>query len=818
MVKYGKQNRQNRRAGIGAALLAALALAVIALPEPASGQSDEGAGEPSRVRIALVADPGPAADSLVRRFRREMQALLRPSDSLVVRRPGGRPSTPEAARQAVRQAVAARPAAVVLVGPIAVGAGCEAVRSSGASVPTVALSTGSGVLAAADTSAGERRGCTVVGPMGWPTRTLRSFQRLGAFESVVVAVDARVAEQVPGSRERTHSRARAAGMEARLVPIGEGGAVEQVAASDPGAVFLDHVDRLKPAVVERLADSLIARQIPVFAQDAVYAEEHGALAAPDRVDRMRARRAALVIESALKGTPPPAEGAVGTAAETVPLVVRRPALAALGRELSWDLQVDARLVGPSAPNGPATTLAASMRESIRANLSLQAERQQTDAEANAVDVARSQLLPQVRVSATGTAVSEDVAAASLGSRPERSLTSAVQLRQVLFSEPAFAKLSVEKRLQAMRTFEQESARMDAAEKAATAYLGVLEARAAVEIQRENVTVARTNLRAARSRRAAGKADPREVSRLETRMARAEQGLLRALGRERTAEIRYNRVLDRPLDAPVRLDRTARVDPRPLLADVPYTERLDDPGPADRLRSFWIAEATDEAPEVKAVERLVRARERQLTSANRSFWMPTLSLEGTASSRMLEDGVGTSGPDLPLPGGSGGSGGLPTPPDQQWSVGVTASFPLFNGTERAARQRRASDRLSASKTRRAIAKLGVEQSVRTALVQLETSYEAVQRALEASDAAQRTLDVTQAAYREGTASLVDLIDAQSAALTARQEASTAAYDLMRDWVAVQRAAGSFRALRTAEEQKAFERRLRRFVSGGGTGSP
>jgi outer membrane protein TolC len=209
--------------------------------------------------------------------------------------------------------------------------------------------------------------------------------------------------------------------------------------------------------------------------------------------------------------------------------------------------------------------------------------------------------------------------------------------------------------------------------------------------------------------------------------------------------------------------------------------------------------------VEAVERLVGARERQLESANRSFWMPEIALEGSLSDRWHEGGIGTSGLNLNLPGTSLS---VPPPPDQQWSVGLTASFPLFNGTERAAQRRQAKDQLAASRTQQMIAELGVEQSIRTALIQLETSQAAVERALTAAEAAQRTLDITQAAYREGTASLVDLIDAQTSALTTRQEASEAAYGLIRDWMAVQRAAGSFETLRTAREQVEFEDRLRR----------
>jgi outer membrane protein TolC len=246
----------------------------------------------------------------------------------------------------------------------------------------------------------------------------------------------------------------------------------------------------------------------------------------------------------------------------------------------------------------------------------------------------------------------------------------------------------------------------------------------------------------------------------------------------------------------------------MLNAFPYDDLLDRRRAADSFRQFWVTEARTRAPEVQAMERLVGARKRQLTSTTRSFWLPQISLEGALSQRMFEDGSGTTGLTLPLSGGGSGPSTFdaPTPPDQQWSLSLTASLPLFSGMERAARRQQATDQLAASRTRRMAAELGVEQAVRTALVDLETSHQAVERALEAADAAQRTLDVTQAAYREGTASLIDLIDAQTTALTTRQEASDAAYELMRDWVAVQRAGGSFRVLRTPEQQDAFQRRL------------
>jgi outer membrane protein TolC len=807
-----------RVALLAVALLAVQAISASAQPHSARPHDEAGASvktSSDAVRVALVSDPGPAADTLAQQVQAEVERLFAARHTVRFETVGGTsPWTAAAAHDAVQSVKGAD--AVVVIGPVGAHGVCTANRPSSGSAspnpPLLALSTGSGVLAPA--SGNDR--CTMIGPTGWPSETMRAFQRLQAFESLTVAVDARVAQGIDDAAAHIRTAGRTAGVTARLVTV-DPAAPELPAgvARRADAVFLDHADRLPSRAVVRMADALRAEQVPLFTHDVSHTERRGALASPQQMTRLRAREAALALDARLFDTPPAAT--TGDAASPPPrdarLAINERAAQAVGVRIPLDLRVEARLIGTPAPDASAFTLARSMRESMSRNLELKAKRQRTSASANRIDVARSQLLPQVTASATGRTVNDDLAQSALGSQPERQLTSALSMRQVLFNEPAFAALSVERKMQAMREFERQSVRLDAAQDAASAYLNVLRARARRAIQRENVQTVRTNLDAAQTRRRAGEAGPREVSRLETELAQAERGLVEAMGAERAAEIQFNRVLDRPLDAPVVLDQTAGVDPAPVLDQFPYADLLEQPRTAEAFTSFWVSEARQRAPAVQAVDRLVSARKRELTSAQRAYWMPTLSLEGSLSQEVYEDGAGTSGLTLPTDGSSSFS--TPTPPEQQWSLGLTVAFPLFEGTERAAEERQASDALAASRTERMIAQLGVEQSVRTALVELETAYAAVQRAQRAAEAAQHTLDVTEAAYRQGTASLVDLIDAQNSALATRQQASDVAYDLLLDWVNVQRAGGSFAVLRTPEEQEAFRKRLAPFVPAGTT---
>ena len=521
---------------LGALLLAVLLGALAPLGTAQAQAPSRPASADAPLHVGLMTDPGTAADSLAPQIRREVTALLSARRSVEF--------------SVVRTGTALPDTADVLV---AVGPGASATLCAPGAAPdrpVVAVPTGSGLLAPSP----EAAACTVVAPQGWPSDTFRAFQRLTAFDHVDVIVDAWTLRHVPHAAERVTERAAAAGFTARLFTLAD----EIPRSGDaPRAVFLDATGPAPTDTVRALTQRMADRSIPVFAYDPAHVTHHGALAAPERIVRLRARRAALAIESIWTDAPPPADPTAHDDAPSRRLVINAAVAEAQSIALSWDWQVDARIVNEPPSDGEVLSLARAMQQSIAANLTLRAERQQTEAAANQVDIARADLLPQIDASATGRLVNEDLASSSLGAQPQELLTSAVSLRQVLFSEPLFAKLSVERRMQAMREFERQRVRLDAAQQAADAYVRVLQAEASVKIQRENVRVVRANLDAAQTRRQTGAADPREVSRLETQRARAEQGLLRAMGGLQKAKVQFNRVLNRPLDAAVVLDQIGR---------------------------------------------------------------------------------------------------------------------------------------------------------------------------------------------------------------------------------------------------------------------
>jgi outer membrane protein TolC len=67
-----------------------------------------------------------------------------------------------------------------------------------------------------------------------------------------------------------------------------------------------------------------------------------------------------------------------------------------------------------------------------------------------------------------------------------------------------------------------------------------------------------------------------------------------------------------------------------------------------------------------------------------------------------------------------------------------------------------------------------------------------------------------AYSRGTVSIIDLLDAQNAALVADQVAANAVYDFLIDLIEVQRASGQLDFLRTPAERSAWLERAETYI--------
>ncbi|MGB3070641.1 MAG: efflux transporter outer membrane subunit [Ottowia sp.] len=182
-----------------------------------------------------------------------------------------------------------------------------------------------------------------------------------------------------------------------------------------------------------------------------------------------------------------------------------------------------------------------------------------------------------------------------------------------------------------------------------------------------------------------------------------------------------------------------------------------------------ADALRQRPDIWAAEREILAARSEIDSAEAARW-PSLSLGGSISRMQLRS--------------QGMSGGLGV-----WSFGPLAlNLPLFDGGRVAAGTRAARARYDEAvanykgKVRQAV------QEVETALVQGADAESRTEDARAAVAGYQQSFDGTQALYRQGMASLVQLEEARRNLLTAQNLLQNLKHDQQAAWVALYRAAG------------------------------
>ncbi len=181
----------------------------------------------------------------------------------------------------------------------------------------------------------------------------------------------------------------------------------------------------------------------------------------------------------------------------------------------------------------------------------------------------------------------------------------------------------------------------------------------------------------------------------------------------------------------------------------------------------------------------------------------MALQAGLNSQLAKGGAGTSS-GLALPPEFGAA--FPEANDTHWNVGLSLTFPIFQGSGKRAERGVASETLARLRTERELTRNLVEQRIRTVVELAGGSYASIEQANQAADAAERTRELVTDAYGRGAVSILDLLDAQNAALITREVASNAVYDFLIDLMQAQRAIGQFDFFRTPEDLADFEQRM------------
>lgn len=277
---------------------------------------------------------------------------------------------------------------------------------------------------------------------------------------------------------------------------------------------------------------------------------------------------------------------------------------------------------------------------------------------------------------------------------------------------------------------------------------VLQTRALVGVQSDEVTSARQRLDNARRRFQAGDISQFDVLRFETDLKRSEQALLVAIGNFELAKQALNNLLGREIDT--------QFDPVDVGQLAPVGINADQ---ADEL-------AQENRPELRSGGFLVRSAD-ELVDVEEGGLKPALSV-GAQYSRVID----------PSPGQFG----------QSLFGTLTLSFPLWDSGITRGRVAAAKEVRKQAEVRLEQTKLAVSLEVRNAYTRLVTAREAYDVAVSGQELAREALRLAQLRYDEGAGILLDVTTAQAELTRAQAAAVNARYEYLAAVAALQKAIG------------------------------
>ena len=282
-----------------------------------------------------------------------------------------------------------------------------------------------------------------------------------------------------------------------------------------------------------------------------------------------------------------------------------------------------------------------------------------------------------------------------------------------------------------------------------AYYGVLVAADFVRVADDALASAREHLRVAQARYDAGVAPRFDVLRAETRVADGEQSLIQARNGLDLARAALNNAMGVPQD-------------RGFELTTPFVQ----PPVAAGALSELIAQAEQSRPELGQIQAQIGASGAAADVA-RSDKYPTLGL-AWVSNRVLDATAFQV---------------------SNWTLSLAARMTVFNGKQTSAAVSRARHEQESARALLEQVRQGVALQVRQAYLALNSASERITAAAKGVEQAQEALRIANVRYQAGVSISVEVIDAEVALATARNQYAQAVYDYSVALAALEYAVGA-----------------------------
>lgn len=666
------------------------------------------------------------------------------------------------------------------------------------SKPTILFGTISKELLGENFKFNKKQNLTTIVTLQSYEEDLIFLKEIANPKKVAVILENNFADNIPGEKLFSALGSKL-DMDLRLLKFEK---LEDILSALDGldAVYLIGGFYLSTEEIKVLAQELINRDLASFTTTPTKDVENGLLASAHDASEVEQyfRRIALTVESIVnedilqQSTILEANRNVSINFNTAEQI---------GISLKYSLIANTNLVGNSNKRYPDKTysLIEVMKEAIEENLLLESTRQSVELSDQDVRFAKSDYLPNLSVTARGNIVDAELAEAARGRNPQFSTDGTVGLSQLVYSPEVSANITIQ---QALRNAQKENYRSDELNTvfdAANAYFSALILKANLSIQNQNLELTKYNLKIATENYEAGQAGKSDVLRFKSESVQNTQDLIEAVNQLDQSFYVLNQVLNNPIDN--KIDVEDAVIKEGVFSNYNYKrlgEFLDDPQLRKPFVKFLVAEAINNAPELKALDYNIQAAQRSAALFGAGRFIPDVAVQGQYFYQFSRSGEGSSFPPL-----------FPTIPQGYYNVGLNVTIPVFNQNKQNINEQIAQIQLEQLSTNRSNIQLSIEKNVNDAVLEIVNQITNIELSRVFEETAKEALELTQASYANGAVNIVQLLDAQNNFLQAQLASLNANYTYLQSAIRLERFIGTFFLLQTDEEREEFLQRFLEF---------
>ena len=633
-------------------------------------------------------------------------------------------------------------------------------------------------------------------------KELTQFKQLYPFENLSVLADSAsvITFNQQKARQAIDSFSELFSTTINIVPVtGDipGSLLDLPSGTD--AVYLTELYGKTSSDIKQIANELNARKLPSFSSNKWHVDQGILACVSDENDfEQTIRKLAIMIDESTDGAP----------LAEIPVVINYKDEFFLNMQTAREIDFSppfeilfiANLIGDIAGRPANYSLEEIMQRALENNFDIKITYQDIALAEQDMRRARTTVRPSLDLSVTGSQINSERANA-LFDAPERSLSGQLTLNQLLYSEQAIAGIKIAQYIRKAQEYDTEANVLKVLLDTYIEYFNVLSAKTNLLIQQENLNNSKTNLELAKIRLSVGSSSIADVYRWESEVAADKQVVVEAQTSVIAAKLQLNTFLANSLEDEYDIeDVTIDDETYQKFSDDRIAKVVRTPKDLELVTEFLVREAVNANPNKMFLLENIKAAEREWLQNKRLLYVPQLAFQAQTTQVLDRGGKGSE----EVPGGNQFF-------DNSWQLGLTLSYPLFQGNARRIDIQRSTIQLEQLDHSRQLLDQNLELSVRTSVLQLLNSYTNIAFSKTASDNARRNFELVQENYKQGEVIITQLIEAQQAALQARLSYALSIYEYVQAQLQLEFSIGFFSMFSTPEKVGDFEDRFLKFRS-------